>query len=744
MSKKYLCLILFSFLSLYLLESPTFAAKKDTNSLKLPQIVITATRTPINATSAPAYVNIITSKDMKYKDISTIDDALTNEPGIIVIRRKGIMDSVASVTLRGLPYQQRTLVLLDGVPLNGGYAGVVKWADLSTSDVSRIEVIQGPSSALWGGNAMGGVINIITATPKKFFFSATGGLGSYNTKRGIINVGDKLGLFSFLVGYEEERTDGYVTTPVIRTPGTTTGTPVLYGGYSTTDKTGDELKWVVGDKGNNGGKRWNYHMKGVFDFGSAGKLSLSYQTGVLRYFYGHPHTYLTDANGNKSYNGYVYLPNGETVHVTPYYYISYAGISTDRTDICSANYKVNVGKVATKFVLAYLHRSGFWTKPNYGGDYDSATGQRDNTYSETYYADGQASFPIFSNQLITTGLSLRKDWANVATYDIPFYRDPDPTGDKTYAAQGSSFNLGLFVQDQVELLNNLDMYLGIRYDHWWTYHGASGTPGAEQDYPSRDKGAFSPKLAFVYKPLKYTTIRTSVGKAFRAPNIYELYRTWQYYSTTYEGNPDLDPETIWNAEIGVSQGLLNNKINVKFTYYHSWLHDLIYSKTISTSTGTVKEKINAGNADIDGFESALIIRPIKNLYFEINYTRLDTKMTDNPADPASEGKRLINCPPWIWNFIVKGKTPRFYYIPSIRLAFFGQYIGKMYTEDDNSDVANVYGTFEKHFIANVKASIKPVKWAEISFSVRNLFDKHYYSYYIAPDRTYMTTVTLEF
>lgn len=77
------------------------------------------------------------------------------------------MDTLAGLSLRGFSEQKRTLILMDGVPLNDSYSGGVRYGGLLPENVERIEVAKGPFSSLYGGYAMGGVVNILTKMPKK-------------------------------------------------------------------------------------------------------------------------------------------------------------------------------------------------------------------------------------------------------------------------------------------------------------------------------------------------------------------------------------------------------------------------------------------------------------------------------------------------------------------------------------------------------------------------------------------------
>lgn len=194
------------------------------------------------------------------KDIQTVDDALNSLPGVFVKRTKGLMDSTSSVRLRGFYGDQYTLVLIDGQPLNDAYTGGIEWGSIPVGNIQRIEVIRGAASALYGGNAMGGVINIITQTPQHLEALASGGYGTNNTWRYGLSAGDRFGdRLSVRLGYEAESTDGYVTTPVVGT--ITSGRGNVSGGYAMDDKYGDPARWLVGDKGENGAERSNLNGK---------------------------------------------------------------------------------------------------------------------------------------------------------------------------------------------------------------------------------------------------------------------------------------------------------------------------------------------------------------------------------------------------------------------------------------------------------------------------------------------------
>ena len=184
---------------------------------EITETVITATRTQRNINDLPASVRLITAEQIKEMPAATVDDLLRTEANINVDRKNGIFSKNASVNMRGLNSSARTLVMLDGVPLNKADGGGVNWNRINTESVDRIEVIKGPGSAMYGGNAMGGVINVITkdiqADPAG---SIKVSLGSCNTQGVQAWLSDrikKMPKLGWSINSFYRRGDGYIIAP---------------------------------------------------------------------------------------------------------------------------------------------------------------------------------------------------------------------------------------------------------------------------------------------------------------------------------------------------------------------------------------------------------------------------------------------------------------------------------------------------------------------------------------------------
>jgi vitamin B12 transporter len=170
------------------------------------QVVVSATRFDIPLDQSPASVSVISSEDLEQKQIERVSDALREVPGLSVVET-GTAGQLTSVFTRGLR-SEHTQVLLDGVPINQGLQGAFNFADLTTDDIDRIEVVRGPQSTLYGPRALAGVIQIFTkqgAGRPDVMIAAEG--GSYDTFREWFQSDGKSGQFDYSVGASRLDTD---------------------------------------------------------------------------------------------------------------------------------------------------------------------------------------------------------------------------------------------------------------------------------------------------------------------------------------------------------------------------------------------------------------------------------------------------------------------------------------------------------------------------------------------------------
>jgi vitamin B12 transporter len=165
---------------------------EDINSYD--ELVVTAFRTPTQLEAIGSAYTIISAEEIENRQALTVSDLLRTVPGI-EIDRSGPVGSLTTLRMRG-GESNHTLIIIDGVVVNDESQGsIYNFADLMTTDIERIEVIRGPQSALWGSEALSGVINIITKKGSgKTSVTANLEGGSFNSKRvgGSISAGTNL------------------------------------------------------------------------------------------------------------------------------------------------------------------------------------------------------------------------------------------------------------------------------------------------------------------------------------------------------------------------------------------------------------------------------------------------------------------------------------------------------------------------------------------------------------------------
>jgi len=137
----------------------SLAGQTPTDTVKLNPVVVTATRIPTPAADLPVAVTVISGVQLRQQGIRTVAEALRTVPGASVVTTNAY-GSQTSLFLRG-GESDYVKVLIDGVPQNAP-GGAYDFANLTTDNVERIEVVRGPTSVLYGSDAMTGVVQIFT------------------------------------------------------------------------------------------------------------------------------------------------------------------------------------------------------------------------------------------------------------------------------------------------------------------------------------------------------------------------------------------------------------------------------------------------------------------------------------------------------------------------------------------------------------------------------------------------------
>jgi outer membrane cobalamin receptor len=184
------------------------------DAYELEPIVVTAARLPQKISDIPANVTVLHSKDLHLCAPSRLDDVLRQVPGFSLLRQSSSVVTSASlqgVSMRGIGPTNtgRTLVLMDGVPLNDPFSGHITWSRIPLGAINRIEVVRGGGSPIWGSLALGGVINVMTQRPEGASLRFRGQGGERETQNFELYATESVGKTTFSAGGSYFDTDGY-------------------------------------------------------------------------------------------------------------------------------------------------------------------------------------------------------------------------------------------------------------------------------------------------------------------------------------------------------------------------------------------------------------------------------------------------------------------------------------------------------------------------------------------------------
>lgn len=678
----------------------------------LKAVVVTATKTAKILSEAPASVSLVTATSIENKGVQRIDEALSGTSGVFSRSLGGEQPSnwQNQITLRGIPGYYRTGVLVDGVSINNAFSGGVNMSIVPIDDIRQIEVVPGPFSSLYGGSAMSGVVNIITKEPVKREISVKGEGGSHDFQSIDFGYRDKWSdALAVSLSYGHAQADGYVSDYVTKAPSGAGGT-VVTGWTRTTTNTG-ATTYIVGEKPADKWEKDNYGAKLYLTLSPTSKVILDASYLTHRTLDGQGSSYLSSAgvpftSGTANIDGL-----RSTINATDFL------AATNGEDVTrySATYETRfAGDYKLKANVSYQNNQYWYTSITTSAANTSGPGTLSDIPARMLNGDVQVSFPVGNAHYLVVGASANDATLRKKVYSLANWRDQDATGAVGDWADGNSSSLAAYIQDEMTLSDRLTVYLGGRYDRWNT-DGTININSVLNTYDTRSNAAFNPKASVVYRLDQGTVLKAAIGKAFRAPNLSDMYSTFGT-TTIYWSNPDLKPEKVVTAEIGAEHEFQSGTL-LRATAYSSDISDLIYS----TTSGANRYKLNAGKAEARGIDLELRQKLWSGLSAFINATFVETTITENAVRPTSVGKQIPLQATRMANIGLEGNHGPW------SGSLIGSYVGKMYNTDDNSDVVNhVPGAYDPYFLVNAKLSYKFAKSMTASLSVKNLLDRDYY------------------
>lgn len=729
-----------SLLMTALVAGPVHAADTGDNAgpVEMEVLVVTATRSAQSLADVPAAVTVVDEQAIEARPVSRLGDALNQVPSLYL--QNGAFGAsqgtsgTSNLSLRGID-QSKTLILIDGQPIQDASSGKVNWRIPFMDDIERIEVVPGAFSSLYGSNAIGGVINLITKQPDKreLTFRLSKGWQDLSGEDASLYFRDTLesGLgIVFGAGYQNR--DSFVNDFVVKTPSAGAPGTAVTGWEAITTREGTPA-YLVGDKGRTPWTSAHAILKLSYKLNARDKVvgGVSWQETNQDYT---PYTsYLVNSlTGDPVASGTLGI-DGQRVILSLADFVNNSPLQEGATRYF-VGYEGTIGQdYLLKVDLARIDRTYSFSAPGTPASYEGGPGRWTDTPNFGVDGSVQLSFPVGDRHFWVTGLAFHAEEANQKVYALDNWRDPDsnPTLDTAY--NGSSRTVSVFAQDEIAVSDTLKTYLGGRWDHWNTegdYRPGPALPLTQ--YPGRSESAFSPKASVVYKPVDAATLRASFGRSFRAPTNLDLYSVSRVGPYTVHNNPNLAPETGTTWELG-GEWRFSSTRKAGLTVYQTDLENLIYTKRVGLNI----DRLNAGKARVRGIEVSGRMQLTRWLELNANYAWIDSEILENAVDPLSVGKRLTNSPEHIAGIELAARRGPWSGTLGAR------YVSHVYFNSSNTDVVEgVPGSYDAYTLVNAKAAYAFSKNVKASLSIHNLMDEEAYSFFLLPGRS--ATAELEF
>jgi outer membrane receptor protein involved in Fe transport len=663
---------------------PVALAAAEPAPAVLNEVVVSAARAPQPAEHAAATVRVLTADDLTRGPATTLDGTLRAIPAFGLFRRA---DSLAAnptaqgVSLRGLGPSgaSRSLVLLDGVPLNDPFGGWVAWTKLPRDAAWRAEIVPGGGATAWGNAALGGVVQILTA-PELFspihanVVSArlSASVGSFGTREAEFSASTPAGGGEARLLGRAFATDGYPLVAPERRG--TIDTPAW-----------SRHRWVAAG--------WR-RAPGSDALGIAINARAFDETRGN----GTPYTgnrsrehFASVALGGRPEAGFAWDAVAYAQDQT--FASTFSSVNATRTTETPASDQHDVP--ASAFGAAW---TGSWR-----GDTDART---------------------------SAGADLRLIRGETREYFT--YTGGRFTRERI--AGGRQSFVGIFLLREQVLAKGWRATAGLRGDLWRDEAGMrretdrdSGVVLRNDSFPAARGSALSPHAGLVWTPAAGWRLRANAQHAFRRPTLNELYRPFRQGANVTEANPLLRTERATSGELGAEWSRMLSPAAGTLTFsavgFINDLRDAVANVTIARGPGAFpvvgtlpagglgRQRLNLERIRVNGIELAAAWRPAPALTLEAAMLFNDATVRSAPISRVLEGKQLAQVPRSSATLSAAWRGPS-------GLTFSGRAraLGRQFEDDENQLVLGAA------LVADTTVSVPAGRRAEIFLSVENASD----------------------
>jgi outer membrane receptor protein involved in Fe transport len=651
-------------------------------------VTVTATRTTLDRTDVPANVSVL-EEEVRQSAGLTLDSVLRQVPGFAVAREQSsLVANVTgnSVSLRGLgggSQASRTLVLLDGIPMNDAYGGWVPWARAPREILDRVEVVRGGGASIWGNLSLGGVINLMTAEPTRRSLSASALVGDHRTTDLTLALADAGDAWSGWISGNAFDTDGYYTLRADQLGPIDEPTAKEYESYLGKASYAPSPQVALRLSAD----WWNEDReRGTpLDRGSSETWSAVGNAGVVA--------------GDATWDFHLFARHQDWANFS-------VRVNPDRTSETPSN--------------------DIFDQP-----------------ADVLGANATWSREVASRHRLLAGADFQQ--ISIEHHQDLTFRNGVFT--ERSDVEGSQQLAGAFVQDVFDPSPHWSVQAGARFDHIRNYDGGlvssdprTGVTTGTRDYSDHEESVVNPSLGVVYRVSDGVSLRASGYTGFRAPTPGELYKGFRAQNVVTEPNSELGSERLVGGEIGADFHP-STRFFGRVNAFWNELEDLILQTTVAVAgpagdiippCGVVpprnacRQRTNVGRVDATGLELEGEYRPSERWSISLSGLLEEVEVERAPELPALVGKRLPQVPEETVVLRVRWRDPEI-----LDAMVQGRYVGERFEDDINTNPIDDFTTVDLLLSRQLKHSIG------LFAGVENLFDE---KYEVTRDPTGLVTV----
>jgi iron complex outermembrane recepter protein len=629
-----------------------------------------------------AIINEMTPDDFKAVNAASVADALTYVPGVQVTYGRKYLPTI---TVHGFD-QNRILTMIDGVPYYDTKYGGMDLNQIGLESIARIDVVKGAPSVLYGPNAFGGVINIITkkATEKPSFSGSVeyGIDGVDDAYKASLSHGMKMGMLNYWLSYSHREWDSWDLSDDFEP---------REGQVKTVPAVGKPVT-----------------RRGVIEDGGA-RLNSDYKTDNFWAKVG-----LEPSQGTEVYANFHY-------------------ITTEKGDTANID-RINVFSTFSQFARmtayddygfdlsgehAVTDRFNLQAKLYYHHHEDDYTSYDDETYSRSIAVSTYKDY-ILGGMLL--GNFKPVDW-DTLRFSFHYKGDSHEQRDLVSLPFAESFaytgSVGL--ENEVSWFNEkLSVVAGISYD-WCDVTDAEvdlKTDGHITDPGTPDKtDEFNPMIGGTYRITDAVKLFASVARKTRFPTLSQIYSGKDPVTGALSPNLNLDPETTINYTVGVAW-TFSDLFKVEVSSFYHDISDFI-SRSSPPTENPYSRYENYDEVRMLGVEVSTEITPYKDLLFKIGYMYNDA----SNKSPGRLTDDVTNVPEYTLTFSAQYIVPKIGTKMNWTMLYMGESYGQLPTPDAPT---NAIITNDSYKLCNARITqpLMSNRW-EAFISADNLFDENY-------------------